>query len=417
MLALFFAAACDGSGTVAPPEIRSELPRDRNPSIAEDDFAAQMAASSTFAADLYRQVATEPGNLFMSPHSISTALAMTYAGAAGNTAAEMAATLHFDLPPAELHKAFNKLDLELESREADATGDTIPFRLRTANALFGQHGLPFQAPFLDTLAVHYDAGVHVQDFRTDPEGARETINGWVEDQTNDRIQDLLAPGTITEYTRLVLANAIYFSAAWADPFDDADTADAAFQTPAGPVTVATLHGRKLGTWGEGPRFRAAELPYDGGKLSMVIIVPDFLPAEVGDPLALLEADLTGAKLAEIDASLREAEVELALPKFRFEAPLSLRRTLQDLGMVDAFDAADFSGIDGTRNLAISDVIHKGFVAIDERGTEAAAATAVIIGDTSVPEQRQLIVDRPFLFLIRDRPTGAILFVGRVVDPS
>jgi serpin B len=416
-LPVFLAAACTGGGPDQPPEIRSDLPRDRDPQISAEDFETQMAASSSFAADLYREARGEPGNLFMSPYSITTALAMTYAGAAGNTAVEMAATLHFDLPPEQLHRALNKLDLELESREAEASGDTIPFRLRTANALFAQAGYPFQARFLDTLAVNYGAGVRVQDFQADPDGARETINRWVEGETNDRIRDLLAPGTITTVTRLVLTNAIYFTAAWDDPFDAADTRDVAFQTPTGPVTVPTLHGFKEGTWGEGPRFRAAELPYDGGKLGMVIVLPDLLPDEVGDPLALLEAELTGDKLAEIDASLHEAQIELALPKFQYDAPLSLRRTLESLGMVDAFANADFSGIDGTTNLVITDVIHKGFVAIDERGTEAAAATAVIVGDTSVPEQRQLIVDRPFLFLIRDRPTGAILFIGRVVDPS
>jgi serpin B len=265
-------------------------------------------------------------------------------------------------------------------------------------------------PFLDTLAVNYGAGLHVLDFLGDPDGSRTVINDWVEDRTNDRIEDLLPQGSITVDTRLVLTNAIYFSAAWDDPFEPGDTRPAPFTLADGStVDVPTLHQTSQSyRYGEGDGFRAAELPYDGEQLSMVVVVPD--------DLASFEASMTGATLAQITDSLEGAEVELALPKFDFDAPLGLKEHLMALGMKDAFLAADFSGIDGTRNLVITDVLHKGFVAIDEKGTEAAAATAVIIGETSVPEHRQLTVDRPFVFLIRDIPTGAILFVGRVVDP-
>lgn len=412
--------AC-GSDVDAPPEVRSDLARDVTPDIGDADLDALVAGNTAFAADLYRQVSVEPGNLFFSPHSISTALAMTYAGAEGTTEAQMADTLHFTLAEPTLHAGFNQLDLELASRAESVPeegGQTRPFRLRTASSIWGQLGYAFVPAFLDTLAVHYGAGLNVLDFEADPEAAREVINTWVEHQTEDRIVDLLPEGTITTLTRLVLTNAIYFSASWDTPFEVADTADRPFALAPGEVVdVPTLHQVAELGYGEGARFRAVELPYDGGQVSMVVVVPELLPDEAGDPLALLEAELTGAKLDEIRASLGTAMVTLDLPKFEFDAPLSLKDTLAAMGMPDAFsDAADFSGINGERGLRITDVIHKGFVAIDEEGTEAAAATAVVVGDTSAPEPATVTVDRPFLFFIVDRPTGAVLFVGRVVDP-
>ena len=394
------------------PEIRSDLSRDRSPAVTDAELGQLAEGNARFAADAYRLAsAAEPGNLFLSPHSISTALAMTYAGAAGQTATQMAAALDFTLPEEKLHAAFNALDLALAARAERASGDTIPFRLTTANSIWGQEGWTPQAPFLDTLAVSYGAGVRVRDFEADPEGARSDINRWVEDRTNDRIKELLAPGVISAATRLVLTNAIYFTAAWADPFDAAQTADRPFFVGGGDaqVSVPTLHQRTEYGYAEGAGYRVAELPYDGGELSMVVIEPD--------DLAAFEAGLTGARLLEIAASVRTYQLELTLPKFRFEALLKLKPILQQLGMTDAFsEVADLSRIDGVGGLQITDVAHKGFVAVDERGTEAAAATAVVIGPTSVPPSASLVVDRPFVFFIRDRPTGAILFVGRVVDP-
>lgn len=407
---LVFGAACSSSAP-GPAEIKSDLPRNMNPSVTDAELAQLVAGNTTFAADLYRDVRDEPGNLFMSPHSISTALAMTYAGAGGNTATQMASALDFTLPQPALHAALGKLDLVLASRAAAAKGDTIPFKLKTANSIWGQEGKEFLAPFLDTLAVNYGAGLHVLDFARDPDTSRDVINTWVEDETNDRIKDLLPEGSITSDTRLVLTNAIYFSAAWSDPFDAAETADRPFHLAGGQtVQVPSLHqSSDTYRYGEGTGFRAAELPYDGEQLSMVVVVPD--------DLAAFEAGLDATVFSQITSSLQPRLVELTLPKFKFEAPLDLKETLQALGMTDAFtSAADFSGMDGTRNLVITDVLHKGFVAIDEKGTEAAAATAVIVGDTSAPEPATLVADKPFVFFIRDIPTGAILFVGRVVDP-
>jgi serpin B len=402
-------AACSDSSDI--PEIRSDLARDLTPDVSSAELAALVEGNAEFAAAVYRLAAEGGGNLFLSPHSISTALAMTYAGAANATATQMAAALQFTLPEPKLHAAFNALDLALAARAKAASGKTIPFRLTTANSIWGQAGWQFEAPFLDALAVNYGAGLRVRDFERDPEGARDDINAWVEGRTNDRIKDLIQPGIITSMTRLVLTNAIYFSAAWARPFDAAQTADRPFFLGGGDaqVMVPSLYQRTEHGYAEGPGYRAAELLYDGGQVSMVVIEPD--------DLAAFEASLTGARLQEIAGSLSRYQLELTLPKFKFDAPLPLKPILEQLGMTDAFtEDADFSRIDGTRRLQITDVVHKGFVAIDERGTEAAAATAVIVGPTSAPPSATLVVDRPFVFLLRDRPTGAILFVGRVVDP-
>jgi serpin B len=409
LLPLVLLVGCGDSATEIP-EVRSDLDRDLQPNVTASELDALVAGNTEFATDLYKQVRDKPGNLFMSPHSISTALAMTWAGASTNTAAQMADTLHFGLPAAQQHAAFNKLDLELASRAANAQGDTIPFRLTTANAIFGQEGKTFMMPFLDTLARNYGAGMRVLDFEGDPDGSRVTINHWVEDKTNDRIKDLLPEGSVTDATKLVLTNAIYFSAAWAEPFEASATADGPFWIGGdSQVVVPFLHGNHEQGYAAGDGWKAAELPYDGGQLSMVVIVPD--------NLAAFEAALSPQLLDTIVGAMHDYALDLKLPKFRFDAPLGLKEVLVALGMTDAFnEAADFSGIDGTRNLLIQDVLHKGFVSIDEKGTEAAAATAVLVGDTAAPEPATLVVDRPFLFLIRDKPTGAILFVGRVVDP-
>jgi serpin B len=410
LLSLALLAACTDS-TTEIPEVKSDVARDLQPNVTTSEFTTLVAGNTEFATDLYKQVRNEPGNLFMSPHSISIALAMTYAGANTNTAAQMAATLHYDLPGDQLHAAFNKLDLELTSRAANAMSGTIPFKLKAANAIFGQKDKTFMQPFLDALARNYGAGLRVLDFLRDPEASRETINQWVEEQTNDKIKDLLPGGSITPDTRLVLTNAIYFSAAWDEPFKAEDTADRPFKVAGGTmVSVPTLHQNAELGYGAGDGYKAAELPYDGNQLSMVVVVPD--------DLATFEASLDGAKVSAVIASISGHQLDLTLPKFRFEAPLGLKEVLVNLGMTDAFSSgiADFSGIDGTRNLSISDVLHKGFVAIDEKGTEAAAATAVLITDSSAPVPATLVVDKPFMFFIRDKPTGAILFVGRVVDP-
>ncbi|MCE9574881.1 MAG: serpin family protein [Deltaproteobacteria bacterium] len=408
-------AACAGDAG-DPYLVSSSAARNAAPST--DDIPALVAGTTAFTADVYRLTSATQGNLFLSPHSISTALAMTWAGARSTTASQLASALHFPaIDDARVHAAFNALDLALASRAQAATSGTRPFRLVTANSIWGQTGKAFEPAFLDTLAENYGTGLRVLDFVADPDGARGIINGWVDDRTDGKIQDLLAPETITPDTRLVLTNAITFSAAWDSPFDPAATTSASFASPSGPVSVPTLHQIAEYGHGTGADFTAVELPYDGDQLAMDLIRPELAPGASGDPLAALEASLDGAKLTAIVAAIQPGAVELSLPKFNFTAALGLNDTLIALGAVDAFSPdADFSGMDGTRDLAISDVVHKAFVAIDETGTEAAAATAVVVGDTSAPVTVPVAFDRPFLFLIRDRPTGEILFIGRVVDP-
>lgn len=414
-LAVSGLAACAGDAE-DPYLISSSVARDAAPSA--DDVPALVAGTTAFTADVYRLTSATSGNLFLSPHSISTALAMTWAGARTTTASQLASALHFPaIDDARVHQAFNALDLALASRAQAATSGVRPFRLITANSIWGQTGKAFEPAFLDTLAENYGTGLRVLDFVADPDGSRGIINGWVEDHTDGRIQDLLAPQTITPDTRLVLTNAITFSAAWDAPFDPARTISAAFAAPSGAVAVPTLHQTEEYGYGTGEDFTVVELPYDGDQLAMDLIRPELAQGASGDPLAALEASLDGAKLTEIVAAIHAGAVELSLPKFTFTSALDLKDTLVALGAVDAFTAdADFSGMDGTRDLAISDVVHKAFVAIDESGTEAAAATAVVVGDTSAPVAVPVAFDRPFLFLIRDRPTGEILFIGRVVDP-
>ncbi|MFN7147678.1 MAG: serpin family protein, partial [Myxococcota bacterium] len=344
----------------------------------------------------------------------SVALAMTYAGAEGETEAEMADALGFTLPEATTHAAFNALDLALDSRAdvpADEEGDG--FALSIVNQAFGQTGYPFEAPFLDVLATQYGAAVYLLDFSSDPDGSRTAINGWVEDVTNDRIVDLLPEGSITDLTRLVLANAIYFKASWSVPFDPAATTDADFHLLDGTaVSVPTMHGNLETSCASGPGWTAATLPYVGNALDMVLLVPDAGAFET------VEAALDGAALDAALGALGGCDLQVSMPKLTFKTNASLVPPLQALGMEAAFDSnrADFSGMSTASDLFVTGVFHQAFVAIDEKGTEAAAATAVVISDESAPLPVTLDVDRPFLFAIRDRPTGAVLFLGRVVDP-
>jgi serpin B len=396
--------------------LESTLTRDLTPAAPGADVAALATGQTAFAFTLYQQLIAEPdaANLFYSPFSVSQALAMTWAGAKGDTASQMADALHFTLAPEKLHPAMNALDLALASRGQGALAkDGQPFRLAVANALWGQEGKSFVESFLDTLALNYGAGMHVVDFIGATEPARVTINSWVEEKTEGRIKDLIPEGGVTQDTRLVLTNAIYFNAAWASQFDKEATADATFHRLDGTeVSVPTMHETEELPYVDGDGYVAVELAYDGADTAMTVIVPDL------GTLATFDASLTGAVYESIVASLKTTNVALAVPKFGFTASFSLGKALKALGMTDAFDAADFSGMDGTTELRIADVIHKAFVAVDEEGTEAAAATAVIMENTSMPQEPvALKVDRPFLFVIRDVPTGTVLFVGRVVEPK
>lgn len=393
-------------------EARSDKQRITSPQVANTDLDAQVKGNTAFGLELYQQIRTQPGNLFYSPHSISLALAMLQAGAVGGTEQQLAHTMHY-LPQGQLHPVLNRLDLELARRGAGAkAADGQPFRLNIVNAIWGQRGYPFQAPFLDTLALNYGAGLHLLNFMDQPDPSRLTINSWVEQKTEKRIKDLLPQGSITSMTRLVLTNAIYFNAAWADPFKAEQTQDEAFTKLDGSKkTVSMMNGTLEATFTKGSGYHAAALPYDRHELSMLVIVPD------AGTFASFEQGLTAKVVDGIVSQLKQAQVTVKLPRFEFTQPLKLRDTLIAMGITDAFsDKADFSAIDGTRSLFVSEVLHKAFVKVNEKGTEAAAATAVVMAGSAMPDPATLQADRPFIFLIRDHATGAVLFVGRVVAP-
>ena len=387
-------------GAVADPR-----PGDRVP-----DRKAVVQGHNEFALDLYGRLSAEPGNLFVSPYSISTALAMTYAGARGPTAEEMGRTLHFALDPQRLHPAFADL-----IRDLNGSGKQRPFQLSTANALWGQKGHGFLKPFLDLTQANYGAGLREVDFLGATEQARLTINRWVEDQTNHKIRDLLKPGDLDPHGRLVLTNAIYFKAAWAHPFFDKATRQEDFLANAtDKVTVAMMHEQEDFKYFDGGTFQIVELPYEGREQSMLVLLP-----KKPDGLPDLEKELTAANLERWLAGMKSQPVRLALPKFKFTKREELKKTLAAMGMRLAFSSqADFSGMDGRKDLYIDEVIHQAFVDVNEKGTEAAAATAVVMRLAAVPNTvREFRADHPFVFAIRDNRTGSILFLGRVTNPT
>jgi serpin B len=416
--------ACGGThdnGNALQPGTRlaSDKARLLTPNPAPADLSDQVAGNTAFALDVYRHLAahSQDGNLFYSPHSIEVALAMAWAGARGETERDMAQTLHFVLGQDRLHPVFNRLGLELASRGDGASGaDGGAFKLNVVNSTWGQPGFTFLDGFLDVLALHYGAGIQLLDFAADPEKARGEINRWVEDQTEKRIQDLIPGGVLDTSTKLVLVSAIYFNAAWDEPFDQADTVEGPFRTLAGAdATVPMMHMDHHLRYAAGDRYEAVELPYDGEDVSMLIIVPD------AGRMSWFEQRLKPALLAEVVANLQSAEVVLTMPRWEVNGgTVRLRGILTDLGMGRAFtDGADFSGMTGGRDLEIADVLHQAYVKVDEAGTEAAAATAVPMMPTAAaPGARHVVtLDRPFIYVIRDEPTGQVLFMGRVADPS
>jgi serpin B len=419
VLAASVAAIGCGDNADTPPnnsgieQARSALARIENPTISDADRTAFANGQRTFALDAYRILAGRPGNVVYSPHSVQVALAMTSAGARGTTASQMETALHFGLPQERLHAAFNALDRDLAQRATrplEGTGQR--FRLRSANALWGQRGYTFLAPFLDTLAQHYGAGMNLVDFMGDADGSRLRINRWVSDQTEARIPNLLPMGSVTPLTRLVLTNAVYFNASWQTPFEASRTAPATFTGLDDATRSVPMMNRALETrYAEVDGVQAVELPYVGGDVSMLLVLP---PA---GRFTEVEQGLTAARLDALVNGLQTHIVDLRVPTFSFRTQASLKMLLQSLGMTDAFTAlADLSGINGARDLYVQDVVHEGFIAVNEQGTEAAAATAVIAGTTSVPQPATFHAVRPFLFALRDNPTGTLLFVGRVVAP-
>jgi len=400
---LILVVACDNATEPDPFEIRA-IPEELRGAADE-----VVAANNEFACDLYRAVSSEPGNLFMSPYSIATALSMTYAGAAGTTAQEMAQVLHIPGSAPQWHEASGAL-LESLNRGVSLGG----YELAIANRLWGQTGYVFLEAFLTILRDAYQAPLEQLDFARDPEAARLIINQWVEDQTHDRIRDLIPPGVLDALTRLVLTNAIYFKGTWLTQFDPDDTEEGLFWVAPGQSVQAQLMRMEASAHrcASLPSLQVLELPYKGEDLSMVILLPYQI-----DGLPALESEVTATKLDEWYDALYDAEVEIILPRWTFTSAFGLVDALSALGMPSAFDPflADFSGMNGCRDLVVQDVIHKAFVAVNEEGTEAAAATAVVVGETSAGPSFE--ATHPFLFYIRDNVTGSILFLGRVVDPT
>jgi len=384
--------------------------------------AAQLAAETvvgqsinSFAEALYSRIQSQlggSGNLFLSPASISTALAMTYAGAEGETATQMAAALHYTLAPNALAGDFSTLITDLNSAGQNN------YSLSVADALWGQQGYSFLTPFLSLMQADYGGGLHQVDFMNATEAARQTINNWVAQQTNNKIQNLIPAGALNALTRLVLTNAIYFKGQWATPFNANLTQNAAFTLGSGgQVQVPTMQATNSYGYMQSDGYQVLELPYAGNRMVMDVLLPS------GSGVSGLDASQLPADLNGWLQGLTMQQVDVSLPKFQITTPaFNVTQSLEALGMTDAFNptAADFSGI-STNPLYISAVYHKAFVDIDENGTEAAAATAVIITSTAIamPITPPVVfnADHPFLFLIRDTQSGSVLFMGQVADPS
>jgi serpin B len=381
---------------------------------AQEDMTTVADSSNQFALDLYAKLgAASDKNLFFSPESISSALSMTYVGARGETAAQMGKVLHLDGVGDSFVSAQGMLIKQLNDG-----GKSGQYQLSVANRLWGDTGHHFLELFLKILRDDYQADLELVDFKTNAEGARKTINDWVEQATQGKIKDLIAPGVVDSMTRLVLTNAVYFKGKWKEQFKPEATKNAPLYLASGeqadvPLMRQKQRGRvgKYDLAGQGS-VQVMELPYQGDALSMVVLLP-----EQKDGLAGLEKQLSTENVKEWTAKLNESEVSVWLPKFKMNTEFELAKVLAGLGMPTAFSAeADFSGMDGTRDLFISAVVHKAYVDVNEEGTEAAAATGVVMEDKAVMMPNLFRADHPFVFLIRENKTGCILFMGRVADP-
>jgi serpin B len=402
-----------GGGSVTPGSaqqglITSDLPRDETPDATAQDVAATAQGERAFTWDLYHKVVQPSQNLFVSPYSITTALAMAYAAADGQTKTEMAQALHYTLADPPLHASFNALSLALKNRNLPATDKIRALKLSVNNALWGEKGRMPLPSYLDTLAVNYGTGMYLVDFAA-PEETRQTINAAVAGWTEQRIEELLKPGILTSATTLVLTNTIYLFAPWQTQFVESNTAPAAFTAEDGTTADApTMNGDVDGRYAAGEGYEVLALPYRSGELELVIALP------AAGSYATFESSLDQARVDQLVAGLAPTRVRVHLPKFSLRTPVSLNEPLKALGMVSAF-AGGFPGL-GPADNSISDVVHEAFVDVTEEGTEAAAATAVVFWEIAAPSpQVEVSVDHPFVFFIRDVPTDTVLFVGRVLS--
>jgi serpin B len=376
------------------------------------DLQGLVRGNSEFALDIYHKIRCNDGNIFFSPYSISTAFAMTYSGARCETQKQMAVVLHFSLDACQLHPSFSELQAHFQKLQENS-----PFRLNIANALWVQKGYELLQDFLELNQKYYQANLLSLNFYDDPEGSRIKINGWVEDKTEGKIQDLLPAGTVKTITRLVLTNTIYFKAEWQHTFSPHKTKEQDFWiTPEEKTKVQMMSQKERFGYFENETFQILEMPYIRQDLSMVVFLP-----KKKDGLPELESKLNTENIAKWSSSLTRQQVNVHFPKFTTSQNIDLKRNLKALGMVDAFTHnADFSGIEPKKELYITDALHKAFIDVDELGTEAAAATAVSVGVTSMPPPKvvpKFRADHPFFYLIRDNKTSSILFMGRLTQPA
>jgi serpin B len=376
------------------------------------DLRELARGNNQFALELYQQLKAEKGNLFLSPYSISTALAMTATGARGPTAEEMSKVLH-------LTGGAGKAATQFQQMQAYLLDQAKSYELRIANALWGQKAYPFKSDFVTGLQQRFRAEGRTLDFVKDPEGSRATINRWVEEATKEKIKELLPSGFITADTRMVLTNAIYFKGKWAEPFHKHLTKPADFFASEGEsFKVDMMRRTDEFIYAENDAVQAVSLPYEGGRLEMVVVLP-----KKKDGLAAYEKALTSDQLETLMKGMRQRKVAVQLPRWRSTAQFKLKQTLMAMGMDSAFCTAggvDFSGIDGTYGLFISEVVHKAYCEVNEEGTEAAGATGVGLAKASAPPVEdppvEFKADHPYLYMIRDTQSGSLLFMGRMTDP-
>jgi len=380
----------------------------------EESVNIIIEANNKFAVDLYSEYKSEEGNIFFSPYSISTALAMTYEGAKGQTAEEMQSVFYFPEDDSVRRSGYASLYNEINK------GDK-KYKLSTANALWAEQDYTFLDEYFDLINQYYDGKVTNLDFKTDLENSRITINNWVEDKTNDKIKDLIPSGLITSITRLVLTNAIYFKGEWVKQFNEEETQDRDFRISSNNNVKVKMMQRtddeSIWSYAENNQLQILEMPYSGEELSMLVLLPK------DDDIESLENSITTEKLSEWKNNLEEQRVNIVIPRFKFETKYFMSDTLVKMGMLTAFsDVADFSGMTGKMDLNIDEVIHQAFVEVNEEGTEAAAATAVIMKPTTSIGLEEPIIpafmaDHPFIFVIQQKDSGNILFMGRVTNPA
>ncbi len=399
------------------PFSKSNLSRETSPSVTTENIEQLADDNTAFALSFYNHVRQNEGNIIFSPISLSLALAMTMAGAETTTEEAMLEALQLTLPEEDIYPAFNALLLAIEQSEQKSleNAEESKFQLNIANSIWAQSGYNYKQNFLDLLAKNFGAGVYNVNYKQDPEAARKAINNWVVEETQEKIKELIPAGAISDLTRLVLANAIYFKGAWRYQFDARATYEAPFYLLDGSeinVDMMKLDSERL-YYHQGQNFEAVSLPYMSPDFAMTIVMPELAT------FSNFESSLTPEVMSSLLESMSSEQVELQMPKFDFETTINAKEALKNLGMEEAFIAelADFSGITEEEALLITDVLHKATITVDEEGTEAAAATAVIVGLESMPpEPISLKIDRPFLFFIQHQPTGSILFMGRVTQP-